>query len=201
MNDHISKINAARSNYKPAKISCLFIAESPPSEEDRFFYFEEVNDQDSLYLEMMKALFHQKKRAQGGSDEIISLLDHFGPSALTLRSEKTSYLEKFREKGFYLIDCIDHPMPSHVFRTKDKIKYLEQSQNVLADKVSGLVDKKTPIVLISVPVFQAMAGTLKYKGFNVINIESIPFPGSGQQTDFQSKMNTLLNEKLSDLFN
>lgn len=200
MNNLTSKISEARMKYQPEKITCLFIAEAPPSDEDRFFYFEEVNEQDSLYLELMRALFHQKKHSEGGEDEIVSLLDHFGPSAQTLRAEKTSYLEKFKANGFYLIDCLDHPLPKHVFRTKDKIKYLEQSKNVLADKVSGLVDKKTPIVLISVPVFQAMAGTLKYKGLNVVNSEPVPFPGSGQQTDFHTKMAKLISQKLSQLF-
>ncbi len=46
--DHIKN---AREKYKPEKTSCLFIAEAPPSDPDRFFYFEEVREQNSLYLE------------------------------------------------------------------------------------------------------------------------------------------------------
>jgi hypothetical protein len=187
--EHIERIEKARLKYKPDEIKCLFIAEAPPSDEDRFFYFEEVWEQDSLYIEMMNVLFDESADSEK-SELFGELFGHRIPTA-KLRKEKKQYLEKFRKKGYYLIDSIDYPIPPDISRTKDKINYLEQRKDELAEKVKGLVKTNIPIVLISVPVHSAMAGTLKYYGFRVINEEPIPFPGSGQQKNFHEKMNKL----------
>ena len=186
--DHLERIKAAREKYKPEKITCLFIAEAPPSDPDRFFYFEEVWEQDSLYLELMKVLFKED------SDSILNFLND-GPSTNELRNNKQKYLKRFREKGCYLIDNLDYPMPSHINNTNDKIKLLDGHKDRLLQKVKSLVDTKTPIVLISIPVFQVNVGTLDYYGYNVIHNEPIPFPGSGQQTKFREKMEKLIFEK------
>lgn len=190
MNDHIIRINEARLKYKPEQITCLFIAEAPPSNEDRFFYFEDVREQDSLYLEMMKAIFNDDQ-AKDGQQEIESIFSFGGIATHDLRGNKIDWLTKFKEKGYYLIDSLDHPIP-YGLNTKDKIKLLESNKHILSDKTKGLVDTKTPIVLISIPVYQAMAGTLKYNGYNVINKGGIPFPGSGQQQRFQEAMSLIL---------
>ena len=50
------KIDSARETYKPESIKLLFIAEAPPEEIKRFFYYEEVKDNDWLYLAIVKAL-------------------------------------------------------------------------------------------------------------------------------------------------
>jgi len=187
---HLNRLKIAREKYKPAKISCLFIAEAPPSDPGRFFYFEEVREQDFLYLEMMKVLF--KETTQESEEENpFRYIFGFEPSTSDLRNNKESYLNKFKDKGYYLIDTLDSPMPYHISRTQDKIKFLEGYKVNLTEKVKQLIDKKTPIVLISVPVFQAYAGTLKYNGFNVIHNEPIEFPGSGQQKKFKEKMEKL----------
>ena len=67
--NHIKQVQDARAKYKPEVITCLFIAEAPPSSPDRFFYFEEVREQDSLYLEMMKALFPEEGKTITLEDE------------------------------------------------------------------------------------------------------------------------------------
>jgi len=42
----------AREKYKPEKIVYLLVAETPPRlDSNRFFYFEDVRNQDSLFLE------------------------------------------------------------------------------------------------------------------------------------------------------
>lgn len=43
----------ARKKYRPHNIRVVFIAEAPPCALDRFFYFEDVKKQDSLFLEIM----------------------------------------------------------------------------------------------------------------------------------------------------
>jgi len=193
--EHINRIKEAREKYKPEKIKCLFIAEAPPSAPDRFFYFEDVWEQDSLYLEMMKVLFPdepKKLESIGGHTLDFDFLR--GPSTDKLRGNKKEYLNRFKESGFFLIDNLDFPMPPQHNRTKDKIHFLEGQKDRLYDKVKQLIDNKTPIVLISVPVYQANAGNLEYYGFNVIHNEAIEFPGSGQQKKFREKMGNLVEK-------
>jgi hypothetical protein len=48
----------ARQKYKPDEIKFLLIAEAPPdAESGRFFYFEEVDKHDNLFIETMKVLY------------------------------------------------------------------------------------------------------------------------------------------------
>ena len=186
--EHLEKIKTAREKYKPEKITCLFIAEATPSAPDRFFYFEEVWEQDSLYLELMKVLLANDDKENKKNNRLVPLVDIASPSTSQLRSKKKNYLEKFKSKGYYLIDNLDYPMPFGYSRTKEKIRFLEGQKEKLYNKVKTLVDKRTPIVLISIPVYQANAGTLEYYGYNVIHNEPIPFPGSGQQARFRGRM-------------
>ena len=77
-----NKINIARLRYKPKEIKFLFVAEAPPKEfSGRFFYFENVLDGDSLFLEIMKVLY---------------------PKDFTLakivRLQKKKFLEKFKRR-------------------------------------------------------------------------------------------------------
>ena len=189
--EHKEKIEKARLKYKPENIKCLFIAEAPPDNEDRFFYFEDVREQDSLYMELMKVLFKPPKSGENLYEEL------FGGKKIpvhTLRNEKVAYLEMFKEKGFFLIDALDYPMPSHISKTNEKIKYLSNQKDALANKVRSLKNPNVPIVLISVPVYSAMAGTLNYYNFRVLNESPIEFPGSGQQEKFRQKMEDLIEK-------
>jgi hypothetical protein len=42
------RARAAR-RYRPEKVDLLLVAEAPPSALDRYFYFEDVSEQDSLF--------------------------------------------------------------------------------------------------------------------------------------------------------
>jgi SOS response associated peptidase (SRAP) len=47
----------AANKYRPATTRLLFIAESPPQAEDRYFYFEDMRQGDWLWIALMKAVF------------------------------------------------------------------------------------------------------------------------------------------------
>jgi hypothetical protein len=173
MSIDIEKIEKARNKYKPDDIKYLFVAEAPPASLDRFFYFEDVKEQDSLFLEMMKWLIPESKNA---------------PTPW-IREHKAEFLENFKEKGCYLIDSIDFPMD--VTGTNKKIKRLEPFQKDLLNKISKIVKPETKVILITAPVFNAMSGFLKYNNINISNTEMIDFPGSGRQTEFHTKMQKL----------
>lgn len=52
---------AARNKYKPSHIKILLIAEAPPNNLDRYFYYEDVKSHDSLFLEIMGILYPDLK--------------------------------------------------------------------------------------------------------------------------------------------
>ena len=104
MNVMNTEFEQARLKYKPDKIKYLLVAESPPEiEKKRFFYFEEVKIQDSLFIQTMKVLY---------PNDIVDVP--------TLRSNKPAFLKRFQGDGFYLIDALD--MPIGVKKTEHKIK-------------------------------------------------------------------------------
>jgi len=70
-----------RLKYKPEIIKFLLIAEAPPKiGSNRFFYFEDVNEKDSLFIETMKVIY---------PDEDYS-------NTKNIRSRKKEFLEKFK---------------------------------------------------------------------------------------------------------
>ena len=129
----------ARSNYLPkGKINFLFIAESPPKKESkRFFYFENINDKDWLFVETMKVLYE----------------DDFG-SVKELRERKREFLRKFQEKGFYLIDAVDFSISGE----KKSYKKRKNRDNLdkLVNKTRRLkgFSKSTKIILISSSIWE-----------------------------------------------
>lgn len=172
---HLENIfDVAREKYKPKHVKCLLIAEAPPSKESgRFFYFENVNDGDSLFLETMKVLY---------SNEY--------DNAKQVRSQKELFLKRFMAEGFYLIDATDSPMPGYT--RSEKERQVKKSLPELIGKAKKLAGDDIPTILISATVYQVCEKPLKAAGLKVVNTEMIDFPGSGRQNIFRAKMTKLL---------
>ena len=169
-----NKFEIARRKYKPEEIKYLLIAEAPPDENsDRFFYFEDVKEKDSLFLETMKVLYPG---------------DYTDPK--TVRKKKKQFLNKFKENGFYLIDSTNQPMPD--LKRHHKIKLIKASLATLIKKVKNLVNEDTKIILIASTVYEVCNEPLRNENINVINEEMINFPGTGGQRKFREKMTRLL---------
>jgi len=169
----LCKVELARAKFKPENIKYLLVAEAPPAaDSNRFFYYIDVNRGDSLFLETMKFLYPA------------------GYNTQTVRSNKATYLERFKADGFYFIDATDTPMPN--YSRAQKIKQLRASLPLLIEKIRLLSANNTKIILISAPVYQECFKPLMLKGYNVINTEMIDFPGSGGQKKFRAKMTKLL---------
>jgi hypothetical protein len=79
--------DAAAAKYRPEVVELLLIAEAPPSSVDRYFYFEDVPDQDSLFRYVVRALLGLQ------------------PS----RGEKASQLRRLANRGVFLIDLKPDP--------------------------------------------------------------------------------------------
>ncbi len=171
-----NKFEIARRKYKPKDIKYLLIAEAPPDESsDRFFYFEDVKEKDSLFLETMKVLYPG---------------NYTDPKIV--RKKKKQFLNKLKEDGFYLIDSTDQPMPN--FKRHHKIKLIKDALPSLIEKVKNLANEDTKIILISSTVYEVCNGLLIKENVNVINEEMIDFPGTGRQIKFREKMTRLLKK-------
>ncbi len=179
----MNQFEKARQKFKPKKIKYLLIAETPPkSNSDRFFYFENVENQDSLFLETIKLLYPRETTPLKPKE---------------IRKRKKEFLEKFKNDGFYLIDSLDQPFENK-YSTSKKIKLIKDGQKALGEKIQNLLSEQTKVILIAVPVFKANFQFLKNQNVPIINEEAIDFPGSGGQKKFREKMNRILTK--SDYF-
>jgi Putative endonuclease, protein of unknown function (DUF1780) len=165
-------IEQARRKYLPeGRIEILFIAEAPPANPARFFYFDKVDRNDWLYLGLTRVLFTDARD-----------LD-----VKQLREQKLDYLERFRARGYYLIDASDRPMPAGA-TVATKRAQLQASLDQLVGKVRSLVTSSTRVVLISKSAHEVCCARLTAEGFNVVNTEMIDFPSTGRQQHFARKL-------------
>lgn len=165
-------MSEARTQYSPiGRTEILFIAEAPPADPERYFYFDRVDRHDWLYLALMRVLFADARDL----------------AVKELREQKPDYLERFREEGYFLIDASDLPMPPHASSGTRRVQ-LRRSLDTLVDRVQSLVTSSTRVVLISKSVHEVCGPRLKAEGFNVINTEAIDFPSSGRQQLFARKL-------------
>jgi hypothetical protein len=162
----------ARRKYQPVgRIKILFVAEAPPADPERFFYFHHVRSHDWLYLGLMRALYPDLRE--------LPVAD--------LRRRKALYLQRFQGDGYYLVDACNHPMPQRLTRA-GKQQVLISSLPNLIERVHGLVDAGTPVILISSRVHAVCYHPLSLAGMNVSNAAAIDFPSSGRQQAFHRKL-------------
>jgi hypothetical protein len=148
--------------YRPLVTRVLFVAEAPPSSLDRYFYFEDVKRKDSLWVELMKAVFGK---------ENWTITKHE-------RRRKREWLLKFQEKGCQLIDAVKEPMDCGDLARSERIS--ENSDELIAE-----IKQINPaiIVLIKATVYNALFQRLEAAGLPVAT-SKLPFPGNGQQKKF-----------------
>ena len=174
MHSHLEAIQTARALYRPESIDYLIIAEAPPCNEARFFYFEDVKTHDSLFLNVMEVLFPDVKKAY---------LKKGRPTQL-----KIELLERFREHGFFLLDLTDVPEAARDAKT------LAQYVPGLIGRVQSLAHRHTKIIIIKTTVYDLVYKPLVEAGVPGVIDVRIPFPGSGQQTRFKLAFGRALEE-------
>lgn len=178
----------ARRRYKPDKIRWLLIAEAPPYDSDRFFYFENVQTHDRLFLETMHAIYRFEcpeisiPIGEGLCDRL--------PNTWQLRRRKAEFLSRFKSDGFYLIDAADTPMP-RTATSSDKRKIIDNGVPNLLKRIRDLEAEKADIILIS-PRAYRVRKDLEKNGFTVKNKGVIDFPLSSGRKPFLEKMTVLL---------
>ena len=177
----------ARLGFKPAAVKCLLVAEAPPLESDRFFYFLEVNKADYLFTGLMKALYSTELDYQ----DVFKVGNKITTKRLRLQKEELLML--FERDGFFLIDVSDEPIPEGVVKAKRK-RILESNLPGLIDKMIALGVGRAPVILIKKSVFDVCRRPMMERGFNVINDETIPFPSYGHQGEFHVEMKKALGK-------
>jgi hypothetical protein len=76
----------AAARYRPARIDTLLVSEAPPSALDRYFYFEDVHEHDSLFRHVVEAVLGEKPTR-----------------------DKAPYLDALCEHGWYLVHMSQDP--------------------------------------------------------------------------------------------
>jgi hypothetical protein len=79
---------AAAARHRPSEVDLLLVAEAPPSALDRYFYFEDVREHDSLFRYVARMITGEE------------------PS----RSNKADLLTQLRHSGVFLIDLKQEPV-------------------------------------------------------------------------------------------
>lgn len=171
----MNEFETARRKYRPDLVRVAMVAESPPRDgSGRFFYFEDVDVGDSLFLELMKALYAD---AQGD------------PKAI--RRRKAEYLERFCDDGFYLIDASQEPIAGESRAVKTR--FIRAGLDQLQRDLEEIQHEDLKVVLISSLVYEICCEPLRQAGFKVVNLEMIDFPGFGRQREFQTKFSRIVD--------
>ena len=151
----------AAESFRPAHVDCLLVAEAPPADKARYFYFETVATQDSLYLEVSKALF-------------------FSLDTQRLRANKARYLSRLHDQGMWLVDLAEEPVPD----PGGKPEYLTTWVDSLVERCRTIHPRR--VILLASPVYDVAFQRLRDAGVPVVDIRT-PFPGSGRQKEFRAR--------------
>ncbi len=171
--DH-QKWTEAREAFKPGKVSVLLVSEAPANRNERgeypYFYFTDQRPTaSSLYMNTMRAVFRE------GQDY----------------SDKGFWLGKFQKHGYYLLGAAMCPVDKMGIKDKERNETVRScAETNLLPEVKQL--SPTAILLIKKNVFEIVRPILARSGFNVLNDEVVPFPGSGQQREFRRRAGKLL---------
>lgn len=80
---------AAAERYRPDRVRLLLVAQAPPDAADRYFYFTDVQTQDTLFRSVARAIL---------------------PNTEPTRSNKAVLLAQLRKRGVFLIDLNPDPV-------------------------------------------------------------------------------------------
>jgi hypothetical protein len=86
--DDIERRRRAAELYKPDPIDLLLVAEAPPSSPERYFYFPDVREHDSLFRYVCRGLLGREPTREG----------------------KAELLQELKDRGVFLIDLKETPV-------------------------------------------------------------------------------------------
>lgn len=131
----------AAASFRPAQIDTLLVAEGPPSALDRYFYFLDVDVQDSLFRHVVEATFGVKPTR-----------------------DKLPWLDALKAEGYFLIDLSPDPfedaktlrllVPQLVTRARalDPERIVLVGARVYDAAYRALVAARLPVVDVRLPM-------------------------------------------------
>ena len=184
------KREEAREKYKPRKIEWLLIAEAPPEDLDRYFYFETTSSHDDLFRETIHAMYRKEFPEISTRVKPENGAEYSMPNTLELRKRKSEFLLLFKNDRFYLIDALENPIPQSITNSRSAEMVMDGLQDLVL-RMKELASRDTNVILIKSSVC-AIQRQLLDSGFKVINDGVVPFPSSGQQKTFRDEMAELM---------
>jgi len=160
---------AIRNNFKPEKISLIFLFESP-MHDGGYFYDHKSLKSDLVFKPMMK---------------LIDFKYNFLNEQIKLQG-----LKKFKESGYFTVDATYQPVNTITNEGVKNNLILKNSAGLIEDLKSINAHKEqTPIIIVRSNLFKLYNQKLLKEGFNVIN-ESIivPFMANNKEERFHRKI-------------
>jgi hypothetical protein len=158
-----------RDRFTPPNPKIIFVLESPPAS-GRYFYNPDGPITEPLFRAMMKDVLE------------------IAPDS------KEQGLTQFAAGGYLIVDATY----TRVNKLKDKEAdaIIDRDFAELVEDLREHAGPGTAIVLVKANVCALLESKLKDAGFNVLNKGvSIPFPGSGQHTNFRNSVRAVLGRK------
>jgi hypothetical protein len=167
----------ARQKYLPDKIRVLFIAEAPPENVERFFYYENVKDHDVLFVNLVRTLYPEYQAEHGGE-------------VSDIRDNKSVILERFKKDGYFLIDAMPEPI-SLELSSREREKMITFHQQAILENIKKL-KPEVGVVLVKSTVYNGLCTYLVNQGVPILNNSSVPFPSHGHSGEFRRRIHEAL---------
>ncbi len=139
----LKKRHAAAKKYQPATVKLLLVAEAPPCDLDRYFYFEEVNRHDWLFRYVWEGLTGKKPDMSRKADHLAAL-QRAGVFMIDLHEDNISQptLKQLTPKVPGLIERCRDLKPKHIIL----IKHVVYDAAFVALRDAGLpvIDEQLP---------------------------------------------------------
>lgn len=135
----LAQRHAAAEKYRPKKVRLLLVAEAPPCDTDRYFYFEKVDTHDWLFRYVWEGLTGEKPG----------------------RESKADHLDELKRMGVFLIDLHEDNV------SQPKLAQLAPKVPGLVQRCKAL--KPGRVVLIKSIVHDAAFAALREAGLPVVD--------------------------------
>lgn len=134
---------AAAKKYQPAKVALLLVAEAPPCDLDRYFYFEEVNQHDWLFRYTWEGLTGEKPDTSRKAQHLTALKGA-GVFMIDLHEDNISQptLKQLAPKVPGLIERCRNLKPSHIILIKHVV--YDAAFEALTEAGLPVVDEQLP---------------------------------------------------------
>ena len=133
--------DVAAARYKPEVLELLVVSEAPPAAPDRYFYFEDVPDQDSLFRHVVRAVLEIEPSRSQKPVQLQHLAEH-GVFLIDLKSDPKLPGETLEVYAPKLVSLAVELRPRHVITIKANV--CELSQRPLRAAGLHVIDERVP---------------------------------------------------------